>query len=69
MQAVQGAAKVFLEEMPEVVLAENVSVYPVNETYWSGWPNATAPYAGLFPWKGDSYLALFKIKPTEMPAN
>jgi hypothetical protein len=64
MQAFEGAVKVFLEEMPEVVLAENLSVYPANETHWTGWPNADNPYAGVYPWAGDAYLALFKIKST-----
>jgi peptide/nickel transport system substrate-binding protein len=60
-QAVAGAVKVFLEEMPEVVLAEARYVYPMNDTYWTGWPNASDPYATTLPWFDNFYLILEKL--------
>jgi len=64
MQTVESAVKILKEDMPEVILAEELHVIPANTTYWKGWPDSTDPYVAPFVCWDDIYLTLFKLTPT-----
>lgn len=62
---VEKATKIYLDDLPELVLAEELHVIPANETYWKGWPNSADPYVAPFPCWDDIYLAMFKLQPAK----
>lgn len=50
---VQAATDIFLEDMPEIPLAEENHTQPFSNTYWRGWPSAADPYVSSFiAWEG-----------------
>ena len=59
------AVDVYLRDMPTIVLAEELHVITMNETYWTGWPTAEDPYIAPYPCWNDFTIALYHIKPTQ----
>jgi peptide/nickel transport system substrate-binding protein len=53
MALVREATQIYLQDMPQVTLAEEQHVVTFNTTYWSGYPSAQDPYvAPYLPWEG-----------------
>ena len=65
MDLVMKATKIFLEDMPTIVLAEELHVIPANHTYWTGYPNADDPYVAPYPCWRDIFLMPLHLKPTK----
>jgi len=65
MEQVIKATKIYLEDMPTIVLAEELHVIPANYTYWTGFPNAEDPYVAPFPCWRDIFLMTLKLKPVQ----
>jgi len=65
MSLVIEATKIFLEDMPTIVLAEELHVIPGNQTYWTGFPNSDDPYVAPFPCWRDIFLMTMKLKPAQ----
>ena len=57
------ATKAYLEDMPTIVLAEELHVIPGNYTYWKGYPNSDDPYVAPFPCWRDIFLMTLKLQP------
>ena len=60
---VTKATKIFLEDMPTLVLAEELHVIPANYTYWTGYPNSDDPYVAPYPCWRDIFLLTLHLKP------
>lgn len=59
------ALDIYLRDMPELMLLEELHVVVFNETYWSGWPGGEDPYAAPYPpWEAWN-LIVHNIKPTQ----
>jgi peptide/nickel transport system substrate-binding protein len=43
------ALDIYLTDMPEIMLAEELHVVVFNQTYWKGWPTAENPYVAPYP--------------------
>jgi len=69
MQHVVAATKIYLEDMPTIVLAAELHVIPGNYTYWTGFPNSDDPYTAPFPCWKDIFLMTLKLKPAGSLAN
>lgn len=65
MDLVIKATKIFLEDMPTIVLAEELHVIPANHTYWTGYPNSDNPYVAPYPCWRDIFLMLLHLKPAK----
>lgn len=63
MEQVINATKIYLEDMPTIVLAEELHVIPGNYTYWKGYPNSDSPYVAPFPCWRDIFLMTLKLQP------
>jgi peptide/nickel transport system substrate-binding protein len=62
---VRQAVALYLRELPELTLAEELHVVTFNTTYWTGFPSAADPYINPFiPWEGFN-LVLQHLKPTK----
>jgi peptide/nickel transport system substrate-binding protein len=59
------ALDIYLRDMPELMLLEELHVVVFNETYWTGWPNETDPYVAPYPpWEAWN-LIVHTIQPVE----
>lgn len=65
MDLVRLAASLYLHDLPELTLAEELHVVTFNTTYWRGFPSAADPYINPFiPWEGFN-LVVQHLKPTK----
>jgi peptide/nickel transport system substrate-binding protein len=59
------ALDIYLRDMPEIMLLEELHVVVFNETYWTGWPGQEDPYAAPYPpWEAWN-LIVHNIQPVE----
>lgn len=65
VEQVIAATKIYLEDMPTIILAEELHVIPGNQTYWTGYPNEDDPYVAPFPCWRDIFLMTLKLKPVQ----
>jgi peptide/nickel transport system substrate-binding protein len=65
MENVIAATKIILEDMPAIILAEELHVIPNNYTYWTGFPNSDDPYVAPFPCWRDIFLMTMKLQPAQ----
>jgi peptide/nickel transport system substrate-binding protein len=49
MELVHQAEEIYLRDMPELMLLEELHVVVYNETYWTNWPTANDPYVAPYP--------------------
>jgi peptide/nickel transport system substrate-binding protein len=64
LQLVKDAMEIYLEDMPELTLAEEFHVVMFNDHYWTGWPTEDDPYvAPYIPWEGFN-LVIHRLQPT-----
>ncbi len=53
MELVSQALQIYLQDLPDITLAEELQVIPFSTQYWTGWPTAANPYNHPFPpWDG-----------------
>ena len=65
MDLVKQAAEIFVAELPEISLAEELHTLVFNSTYWTGYPDAENPYvAPYLPWEGFA-LVIHNLKPAK----
>ena len=65
MQLVQQATDIYLADMPEIMLDEELWVITFNTTYWKGWPSSNDPYVAPYPpWEAWN-LIVHTIKPAK----
>lgn len=65
VQLVQQATDIFLRDLPEIPLAEELHTQPFNNTYWTGWPSSEDPYAAPFvAWEGFARI-IHNLEPTQ----
>jgi peptide/nickel transport system substrate-binding protein len=57
------ATDIFLRDVLEITLAEERHVVTFNNTYWTGWMNASNPYAAPYSLWAATELALLRIQP------
>jgi peptide/nickel transport system substrate-binding protein len=58
-----SALDIYLRDMPEIMLLEELWVTTFNQTYWTGWPNQHDPYVAPYPCWEAWNLVVHKIKP------
>lgn len=59
------ALDIYLTDMPEIMLAEELHVVIFNETYWKGWPTADDPFVAPYPPWEAWRLIVHKIQPVQ----
>jgi peptide/nickel transport system substrate-binding protein len=59
------ALDIYLTDMPEIMLAEELHVVIFNQTYWKGWPNANEPYVAPYPPWEAWRLIVHRIQPAQ----
>jgi peptide/nickel transport system substrate-binding protein len=59
------ALDIYLRDMPEIMLLEELHVVVFNETYWTGWPNIDNPYVAPYPCWEAWNLIVHEIQPVQ----
>lgn len=59
------AVDIYLRDMPEIMLTEELHVVVFNETYWTGWPNANEPFVAPYPPWEAWRLIIHRIQPVQ----
>jgi peptide/nickel transport system substrate-binding protein len=62
---VTTAVDTYLRDMPTIVLAEELHVVTMNETYWTGYPTSDDPYIAPYPCWNDFTMAVFNVEPVQ----
>jgi peptide/nickel transport system substrate-binding protein len=65
MDLAARALDIYLADMPEIMLTEELHVVTFNNTYWTGWPNAEDPYVAPYPPWEAWRLIIHKIQPVK----
>lgn len=65
MDLVKQAMTIYLNDLPDITLAEELQVVVFNTTYWTGWPSASDPYMHAYiPWEGFNFV-IHRLKPRQ----
>jgi peptide/nickel transport system substrate-binding protein len=59
------ALDIYLRDMPEIMLLEELHVVVHNETYWTGWPGQENPYAAPYPCWEAWNLVVHELQPVQ----
>ncbi|MBV9357071.1 MAG: ABC transporter substrate-binding protein [Chloroflexi bacterium] len=59
------ALDIYLRDMPEIMLLEELHVVTFNNTYWKGWADEKDPYVAPYPCWEAWNLIVHKIQPTQ----
>jgi peptide/nickel transport system substrate-binding protein len=59
------ALDIYLRDMPEVMLLEELHAVVFNNTYWKGWPSEKDPYVAPYPPWEAWYLIVNKLQPVQ----
>lgn len=64
MNLAAQAVEIYLQDMPEIMLTEELHVVTYNTTYWTGYPNAADPYVAPYPcWEAINVM-MYHLQPT-----
>jgi peptide/nickel transport system substrate-binding protein len=59
------ALDIYLRDMPELMLVEELHVVVFNETYWTNWPGGENPYVAPYPCWEAWNLVVHEIQPVQ----
>jgi peptide/nickel transport system substrate-binding protein len=59
------AMDIWVEEMPDVYLAQLIIRYPMSTEYWSGWPSAENSYGFPHSWQWELLKTFINLEPTQ----
>jgi peptide/nickel transport system substrate-binding protein len=65
MELTNQAVDIYLRDMPELMLLEELHVVVFNETYWTNWPGDENPYVAPYPPWEAWYLIVHNIQPAQ----
>ncbi len=58
------AVRIWLRDLPEIVISEERHVWTYNTRCWTGWPSAKDPYIAPYDVWGAFMLAVVRLQPT-----
>jgi peptide/nickel transport system substrate-binding protein len=65
MSAATKATKLYLQDMPIIMMVAENWIVPYSTKYWTGWPTKKNPYEAPFPsWEGWNVI-LHTLKPAK----
>ena len=57
------AMEIWIEEMPDIFLAQLIIRYPYNTTRWTNWPTRDDPYGFPHSWQWELLKTLIRLEP------
>ena len=61
------AMTIWIEEMPDIFLAQLIIRYPYNTTRWTNWPDQHDPYGFPHSWQWELLKTLIRLEPRHNP--
>jgi len=58
------AMEIWVDEMPDIFLAQLIIRYPLNNSRWTGWPTQTDPYGFPHSWQWELLKTFIRLEPT-----
>jgi peptide/nickel transport system substrate-binding protein len=58
------AMDLWFKDMPMVYVSQLIIRYPMNTTYWTGWPTKDKPYGFPHSWQQELMKTIFTLQPT-----
>ena len=58
------AMDLWFKDMPMVYVSQLIIRYPMNTTYWTGWPSKDKPYGFPHSWQQELMKTIFTLQPT-----
>ena len=58
------AMDIWYRELPMIDVSQLIIRYPMNTTYWTGWPSKDKPYGFPHSWQQELMKTLFALQPT-----
>jgi peptide/nickel transport system substrate-binding protein len=58
------AMDIWYRELPMIYVSQLIIRYPMNTTYWTGWPSKDKPYGFPHSWQQELMKTLFTLQPT-----
>jgi len=58
------AMEIWIEELPDIFLAQLIIRYPFNRTRWTGWPNQDDPYGFPHSWQWELLKTFVRLEPS-----
>lgn len=58
------AMDLWFKDLPMIYVSQLIIRYPMNTTYWSGWPSKDKPYGFPHSWQQELMKTLFALQPT-----
>jgi peptide/nickel transport system substrate-binding protein len=65
MELFVQAMEIWLSEMPDVYVAQLIIRFPLNTTYWVGWPSVATPYGFPHTWQWELLKTFINLEPTQ----
>ena len=59
------AMEIWVREMPDIYVAQLIIRFPMNTTYWVGWPSDAAPYGFPHSWQWELQKTFLNLEPTQ----
>jgi peptide/nickel transport system substrate-binding protein len=58
------AMDLWFKDLPMIYVSQLIIRYPMNTTYWTGWPSKDKPYGFPHSWQQELMKTLFTLQPT-----
>jgi peptide/nickel transport system substrate-binding protein len=58
------AMDIWYRELPMIYVSQLIVRYPMNTTYWTGWPSKDKPFGFPASWQQELMKTLFALQPT-----
>jgi peptide/nickel transport system substrate-binding protein len=58
------AMDLWFKDLPMVYVSQLIIRYPMNTTYWTGWPSKDKPYGFPHSWQQELMKTIFALQPT-----
>ena len=63
------AMEIWVEELPDIFLAQLIIRYPCNTTRWTGWPSQQDPYGFPHSWQWELLKTFIRLEPAQAVGN
>jgi peptide/nickel transport system substrate-binding protein len=58
------AMDLWFKDLPMIYVSQLIIRYPMNTTYWTGWPSKAKPYGFPHSWQQELMKTIFTLQPT-----
>jgi len=65
MELFLEAMEIWVSEMPDVYVAQLIIRFPMNTTYWMGWPSDASPYGFPHTWQWELLKTFINLEPAQ----